>query len=160
PSPATRAADSLTTVAELLTQVGSAYGPSGHEADVRRVVQGLIPKAWSALNPTVDSAGNVIVAAGPKRDTVVFIAHMDELGFDVIRIEHDGRLVLKPLGGFYRSLWEGQPALLHETTTCALGESPLHGIFVPRDSATTNQPDTLTAWFGVDSAALVQCGVH
>jgi putative aminopeptidase FrvX len=85
---------------------------------------------------------------------------LDELGFDVIRIEHDGRLVLKQLGGFYPSLWEGQPALLHETTRCAFGDGPLHGIFIPRDKATAKQPDTLSAWFGADSAALVACGVH
>jgi putative aminopeptidase FrvX len=152
--------DSLSTVADLLTQVGSVYGPSGHEAEVRRIVRGLIPRAWNTLGPAVDTAGNLFVVAGPHRDTIVFVAHLDELGFDVIRIEHDGRVVLKPLGGFYKSLWEGQPALLHETSSCALGESPLHGVFIPREKATAKEPDTLSAWFGVDSAALVACGVH
>lgn len=160
PPAAPVAGDSLTAVANLLTQVSSVYGASGHEADVRRTVQGLIPRAWSALNPTVDTSGSIVVAAGPKRDTVVFVAHLDELGYEITRIEHDGRVIVKPLGGFYQSLWEGQPALLHETSRCALGESPLHGVFVPRDKATTKQPDTLSAWFGVDSAALVSCGVH
>jgi putative aminopeptidase FrvX len=152
--------DSLSAIADMLTQVGSVYGPSGHEADVRRVVRALIPRAWNALGPAVDTAGNLFIAAGPHRDTVVFVAHLDELGFDVIRIEHDGRVVLKPLGGFYKSLWEGQPALLHETSSCALGDSPLHGVFVPREKATGKEPDTLSAWFGVDSATLVGCGVH
>ncbi|HZS59172.1 MAG TPA: M20/M25/M40 family metallo-hydrolase [Gemmatimonadaceae bacterium] len=149
--------DSLSAVADLLTQVGSVYGPSGHEGDVRRTVRGLIPKPWSALNPTVDTAGNLVVAAGPHKDTVVFVAHLDELGFDIVRIEHDGRVVLKPLGGFYPSLWEGQRALLHEVTKC---DTPMRGVFVPRDKATVKQPDTLSAWFGVDSVALAACGVH
>lgn len=152
--------DSLSDIAGLLTQVGNVYGPSGHEAEVRRTVRALIPRAWNVLGPAVDTAGNLFVVGGPHRDTVVFVAHLDELGFDVIRIEHDGRVVLRPLGGFYASLWEGQPALLHETTSCALGDTPLRGVFVPRDKATVKQPDTLSAWFGVDSAALVACGVH
>jgi putative aminopeptidase FrvX len=157
PPAAASTPDSLSAVADLLTQVGNVYGPSGHEADVRRTVRGLIPRAWNALGPAVDTAGNLFVVAGPHRDTVVFVAHLDELGFDVIRIEHDGRVMLKPLGGFYPSLWEGQPALLHETSKC---DSPMRGVFVPRDKATVRQPDTLWAWFGVDSAALVACGVH
>lgn len=149
--------DSLSAVADLLTQVGSVYGPSGHEADVRRTVRGLIPHAWAALNPTVDTAGNLVVAAGPHKDTVVFVAHLDELGFNIVRIEHDGRVVLKPLGGFYPSLWEGQRALIHEVSKC---DTPMRGVFVPREKATVKQPDTLSAWFGVDSAALVACDVH
>jgi putative aminopeptidase FrvX len=82
----------------------------------------------------------------------VFIAHLDELGFDVVRIDHDGLVTLKPLGGFYNSLWEGQPALLHT------GAGERIGVFVPRATATTKQPDTLTAWFGVDSAELARGG--
>jgi putative aminopeptidase FrvX len=38
-------------------------------------------------------------------------------------------------------------------------EGPLRGVFVPRDSAVLKQPGTLTAWFGLDSAALVSAGV-
>jgi putative aminopeptidase len=158
PAPA-MASESLSTVADLLTQVGNVYGASGHEGEVRRTVRSLIPRAWNVLGPATDSAGNLFVVAGPAKDTVVFVAHLDELGFEVIRIEHDGRLVLKQLGGFYPSLWEGQPALLHETSRCALGESPLRGIFIPRDKATVKQPDTLSAWFGADSATLASCGV-
>ncbi|HSY82513.1 MAG TPA: M20/M25/M40 family metallo-hydrolase [Gemmatimonadaceae bacterium] len=157
PPAAPPTADSLTPVADLLTQVSTVYGPSGHEADVRRTVRGLIPRAWNVLGPAVDTAGNLFVVAGPPKDTVVFVAHLDELGFDIVRIEHDGRVVLKPLGGFYPSLWEGQRALLHEVTKC---DTPMRGVFIPRDKATVKQPDTVSAWFGVDSAALVACGVH
>jgi putative aminopeptidase FrvX len=157
PPAAPATTDSLTPVADLLTKVSNVYGPSGHESDVRRTVRGLIPRAWNVLGPAVDTAGNLFVVAGPHKDTVVFVAHLDELGFDIVRIEHDGRVVLKPLGGFYASLWEGQRALLHEVTKC---DTPMRGVFIPRDKATVKQPDTLSAWFGVDSAALVACGVH
>ena len=33
------------------------------------------------------------------------------------------------------------------------------GVFVPRATATAKQPTEMAAWFGVDSAALVACGV-
>ena len=62
---------------------------------------------------------------------------------------------LRPVGGFYRSLWEGQPALLHRD-----GAPAIRGVFVPRDSARVREPAELTAWFGVDSAALTALGVR
>jgi len=76
---------------------------------------------------------------------------------------------LRTRGGFFQSLWEGQTALLHrdddkiparDARSCgAAREGPLRGVFVPRDSAAHKQPAQLTAWFGLDSAALVKAGV-
>jgi putative aminopeptidase FrvX len=72
-------------------------------------------------------------------------------------------------GGFFPSLWEGQPALLHvgepANATRALGAcaaasvGPIRGVFVARDSAARKQPAAMTAWFGLDSAALASRGV-
>jgi putative aminopeptidase FrvX len=137
--------DSLSEVADVLSRLCNTYGASGHEQAVRDAVRALIP---SKVQSSVDTAGNLIVALGPDRDTTVIIAHLDELGFDITHIDHDGIATLKPLGGFYNSLWEGQPALLHTPNGDRLG------VFIPRTTATTKQPDTLTAWFGVDSATL------
>ncbi len=36
---------------------------------------------------------------------------------------------------------------------------PLHGVFVPRETANAKQPEALTAWFGVDADGLKQLGV-
>jgi putative aminopeptidase len=142
--------DSLSEVADVLSRLCDTYGSSGHEQAVRDAVRALIPTKFQS---SVDTAGNLIVALGPERDTTVIIAHLDELGYDVISIDHDGIATLKPLGGFYNSLWEGQPALLHTPNGDRVG------VFIPRTTATTKQPDTLTAWFGVDSATLAGNGL-
>src|SRR6185503_9827524 len=43
----------------------------------------------------------------------------------------------------------------------AFAESgPLRGVFIPRDSAAKREPTAVTAWFGMDSAALVRAGVR
>lgn len=176
--PAAAADDSLTPTARLLAALSDVYGVSGREDLVRAAVQGALPAVWRRQPTTVDSAGNLIIAAGPDRDTVLFVAHLDEIGFEVAHIARDGMVTLAPLGGFYSSLWEGQPALLHldsaaragaARSACALmgprsssGASmagPLRGLFIPREQATSKEPDTLRAWFGVDSAALAACGV-
>jgi putative aminopeptidase FrvX len=43
----------------------------------------------------------------------MFIAHQDEVGFEVTNIAGDGTVSLRTRGGLFSSLWEGQPALLH-----------------------------------------------
>jgi putative aminopeptidase FrvX len=85
----------------------------------------------------------------------MFIAHQDEVGFEVTNIAMDGTVSLRTRGGLYPSLWEGQTALLHFDTD----KPPLPGLFVPRETATTKQPEALTAWFGYDAEGLKQRGV-
>src|ERR1051325_112230 len=87
---------------------------------------------------------------GPDRDPLMFIAHQDEVGFEVTNIADDGTVSLRTRGGLFPSLWEGQPALLHVD----IGKFPVSGIFVPRENATSKQPETLTAWFGMDAEGL------
>lgn len=127
-------------------------GVAGHEAPVRDAVLGALP-AWARSRAVVDSIGNVIVAMGPDRDSVAFIAHMDEVGFEVASIMGDGTVTLRTRGGAVVPSWEGTPAYLHVS-----GAPPLRGVFVPRDSGRTRAPASLTAWFGVDSATLVARG--
>jgi putative aminopeptidase FrvX len=80
----------------------------------------------------------------------MFIAHQDEVGFEVTNIGGDGTVSLRTRGGLFSSLWEGQPALLH----VEIGKLPVNGIFVPREAATAKQSESLTAWFGMDGETL------
>lgn len=127
-------------------------GVAGHEGPVRESVLAALP-AWARGRAVVDSIGNVIVSMGPDRDSVAFIAHMDEVGFEIASILGDGSVTLRTRGGVVIPSWEGTPAYLH-----VAGAPPLRGIFVPRDSGRTRAPSALTAWFGLDSAALVARG--
>jgi putative aminopeptidase FrvX len=128
---------------------------AGHEAPVRSAMLAALPR-WARDKATVDSAGNIVVVAGPARDPVAFMAHMDEVGWEVERILGDGRVTLRSRGGAVIQSWEGVPALLHSD---APGVEPLRGVFVPRDSSRLKAPAALTAWFGLDSAQLAAKGV-
>jgi putative aminopeptidase FrvX len=145
--------DALSATANLLKSLADIPSVSGHERPVREAVQAALPP-WARQLSRVDSEGNLIVEVGPDRDPVMFIAHLDEVGFEVSNIGTDGTVSLRTRGGLFPSLWEGQPALLHLDR----GE-PVRGVFVPRDTANGKQPDALTAWFGVDAAGLKQLGV-
>ncbi|MBM4193834.1 MAG: hypothetical protein FJ202_05575 [Gemmatimonadetes bacterium] len=135
-------------------------GAPGHEHPVRAAITAALPK-WARDRARVDSAGNLVVVAGPERDPVAFIAHMDEVGFEISGILGDGRVTLRTMGGAVVTAWEGRPAYLHfDPGTDGRTAAPLRGVFVPRDSARLRAPGMMTAWFGVDSATLVSRGVR
>lgn len=147
--------DSFSPLANLLKTLADVHSVSGHEHRVREAVLEALPQ-WAKAKARTDAEGNLIVEAGPDRDPVMFIAHLDEVGFEISNIAADGVVTLRARGGLFPSLWEGQRALLHFDPPSTRGT--LEGVFVPRDTATAKQPETVTAWFGVDGATLKQLG--
>jgi putative aminopeptidase FrvX len=130
-----------------------------HEWRVHDAVLAALP-AWARVKATTDSAGNIIVAVGPEKNPIAFVAHMDEVGFVVDRIMGNGDIALKSVGGGVASSWEGEVALLDfDRTGDSAAPEPLRGVFIPRDTVRVKAPRGLTAWFGLDSAALVARGV-
>ena len=151
--------DAFSSTADLLTKLADVPAVSGHEREVREAITNALP-AWAQKLARTDNEGNLTLEVGPDRDPLMFVAHLDEVGFEVTSIAADGTVSLRTRGGLYPSLWEGQPALLHfDRVGDGPAKSPLRGVFVPRDTATSKQPEALTAWFGVDAAALKQLGV-
>ena len=131
-------------------------GVSGHERGVREAVLAALPR-WARDRAEVDSAGNLVVTAGPDRDPMAIIAHLDEVGWEVDRILPNGQVTLRGRGGAVTPSWEGVPALLHFDEA---GRDPIRGVFVPRDSGRIKLRTGLQAWFGMDSAQLVSRGVR
>ena len=149
------AQDAFSGIASLLQSLADVPAVSGHESKVREAIKVALP-AWARSRARTDNEGNLILEVGPDRDPVMFIAHQDEVGFEVTNIAADGTVSLRPRGGLFPSLWEGQPALLHFDDG---SKEPLPGVFVPRETANAKQPESMTAWFGVDAAGLKQLGV-
>jgi putative aminopeptidase len=116
----------ITDVERVLATLVESYGVSGMEAPVRAAVQRMLPR-WAKTE--TDTAGNLWLTLGKGEPTVVFVAHLDEIGFTVTGIREDGSLDLTPAGGFFPSLWEAKPALVHT------GKATIPGVFMPRDSA-------------------------
>ncbi|HEX4601078.1 MAG TPA: M20/M25/M40 family metallo-hydrolase [Gemmatimonadales bacterium] len=137
----------------VLAPLVEAYGVSGAEDAVRNAVKTLLPP-WASAE--TDTAGNLWVRVGQGDPLVVFVAHMDEIGFRVSAIRDDGTLELAPQGGFFTSLFEAEPALVHTDR----GGVP--GVFVPRDTGFTHHtPPPLRVDVGTTSrAATAARGVH
>jgi len=100
---------------ELLGELTETYGASGHEELVRLAVQRHLPE-WAKTE--TDAAGNLILHLGGahnNRPSLAFVAHMDEIGYQVRRIEPDGRLLVDVLGGGFTEYFLGHPVLIHST---------------------------------------------
>lgn len=148
PEPALVEATGHDETAQLLSTLVSRYGVSGDEGPVRDEILRQLP-AWA--KPEVDSTGNVLVTVGSGDEHVLFVAHMDEVGFRVAEVLADGRLRLETRGGLLPSVWEAQAALVHG------GRGPVPAVFEPREGWRAaekrwNGGGTLTAWLGVSSA--------
>jgi putative aminopeptidase FrvX len=116
----------LRSVEKVLAPLVESHGVSGMEAPVRETVQRLLP-AWARTE--TDTAGNLWLTMGKGEPTVVFVAHLDEIGFTVTAIRDDGTLDAVAAGGLFPWLWQGQPALVHT------GGRTVPAVFAPRDTA-------------------------
>jgi putative aminopeptidase FrvX len=85
---------------DLLRSLCSAAGPSGEEDAVAE----LLDERFASLGLPAhrDRIGNLWTAAGEGRPSVAVLAHMDEVGLVVRRVDPDGFLRVVRLGGIGR----------------------------------------------------------
>jgi putative aminopeptidase FrvX len=106
-----------------LRELTETYGASGHEQAVREQVKKLLP-SWA--KPETDAAGNLVLKMGSTKANsnakkIVFVAHLDEIGYQVRSIEPDGRLLMDVLGGGYTEYFLGHVMLLHKEDGSSVG---------------------------------------
>lgn len=101
------------------------YGASGHEENVRKtILNQLDPRIKKHVE--TDPAGNLILHLGDakpsaKTPKIAFVAHMDEIGYQVKSIEADGRLAVEVLGGGYTEYFLGHIVLIHKSDGAVTG---------------------------------------
>ncbi|HLW47869.1 MAG TPA: hypothetical protein VKW09_08900 [bacterium] len=108
----------------LLTSLSNAFGVSGFEDDVRRVIEGAVAP-W-ADEVRTDVLGNLLVTRRGRAEggpTVMLDAHMDEIGFLITHIEPDGFLRFTTVGG-----WDTRLLLAHAVTIRTRGGALVRGV--------------------------------
>ena len=140
------------STADAMKAMIEAYGVSGHEQGSRAAVLRLIPRVAPWAKPVVDERGDVVVSFGAGGDEMVFMAHTDELGYEITGIRDDGTATVRTRGGMYDSLYEAHPMVLHTA------KGPIPAVLAPRSgyvAADTASPrlDDLSLYFGVSTAA-------
>lgn len=119
----------------LLRELVSIPGLSGHEDRVRRSISNHLSKL--GIGTSTDMLGNLVAKiegdqGGPK---VMVIAHMDQLGFVVQRIEDSGLIQVTRLGGIPLKALPSQAVLL-----CPDNEPDINGVIYNKSHHATS-PD-------------------
>lgn len=149
--PAAAAAEppALSPIFAVLKELLESYGVSGHEAPVREAILKMLP-GWA--KPEVDAKGNITVSFGTGGKELLFVAHTDEVGFEITGIRNDGAATIRTRGGMILSLFEAHPVLVHTP------RGTVAAVVTPRDgyeAASEQQPDlkALALHFGTTTAA-------
>jgi len=112
----------------LIEELCQLPGTSGNEEKVRDFIlshaKPFIDEHW------IDSIGNLILLKKGLscRKKVIFLAHMDEVGFMVKHIEKNGLIRFSAVGGIESSVLPAKRVLIHgkETIPGVIGIKPIH----------------------------------
>jgi endoglucanase len=147
-----------------LEQLSNAFGVSGAESDVRKIVlEAAKPYAdeWR-----IDTMGNLFVTRKHRQDIssaplrVMITAHMDEVGFIISKVTDDGRLKFKTVGGFDQRVLLGKAVIVgKDRLPGVIGLKPVH--LLDRDKR--NKVDGIDSMYidigaGSDSSGKVKVG--
>ncbi len=106
-------AGSVSSLEETIRALVEVAAVSGSEGRVRERILELVPRELAA-DQRVDKAGNLIVRVGPPGEpAAAFLAHMDEIGFEVQDILPRGVATAASKGGGNRDLFSWHPAAVH-----------------------------------------------
>jgi|YelNatPaOPRAMG01_1025707.scaffolds.fasta_scaffold04699_7 putative aminopeptidase FrvX len=86
----------MTEMFDMLRELTDLPGVSGYETPVREYITERLGIAKVART---DNIGNLILEIGTGRPHIALVAHMDEVGLVVTKIEDDGSLRFRKVGG-------------------------------------------------------------
>ena len=89
---------------QLLKNLLFAFGPSGREGQIRKVIEDAIGMHVDSMQ--VDALGNLIAVkkgTNPNGKKIMLAAHMDQIGFVVSDADKEGFLRVHNVGGLRRS---------------------------------------------------------
>ena len=117
----------------LLEKLSNEMGVSGKEGAIRKLI---IPAIKDHVDEVVvDTMGNVYAHkaatadAGETRPTVLVTAHMDEVGFIITEITHEGMLRFNTVGGFDIRILPGKTVLVGpEKIPGVIGLEAIHNL--------------------------------
>ncbi|MFN2164698.1 MAG: M42 family peptidase, partial [Anaerolineae bacterium] len=84
---------------DLIKKLTEAYGPSGHEEQIREVIRAEVEPLADEVR--VDTLGNLIARkkGSGNGKKVMLAAHMDEIGVIISYVDEKGFLRIQPIGG-------------------------------------------------------------
>ena len=110
----------------LLKRLTETAGISGREERVRALMSDQL--AQFNLQCTTDAMGNLVASRTGKGPKVALVAHMDEVGFMVSKIDRQGFIRVMPVGGIDPQVFCAQKVMVHgnEDLPGLVGSVPPH----------------------------------
>ena len=136
---------------ELLSELSSLPGVSGSEKPVRDYV---ISKLGLGKDYRIDNIGNLIVERGSGRPHITLVSHMDEVGLLVSKIEGDGSLRFRKVGGVDDRILVSRKVMIQTAkgaVTGVIGIKPPHLMTDPEEMKKTVSYDKLRIDVGTRS---------
>ena len=119
----------------LLNRLVSASGTSGRESEVRSIILKEMKKY--IRNVKADKFGNLIAHKKGKGPTVLFIAHMDEIGLMVKSINNKGYISCSEIGVI-------EPlSLIGTRVAISTKKEKIHGIITLKKISDNEDPETV-----------------
>ena len=84
---------------DILKKLTQAYGPSGRESQIRKVIEELAKPFADEMY--TDALGNLIARKKGNGKKIMVAAHMDEIGVIATLIDDNGFIRFSPVGGVY-----------------------------------------------------------
>jgi endoglucanase len=116
------------TQIELLEKLCNATAVSGDEHEVRQIVLGEVKLIADEVQ--VDALGNVLATKfgrGEDRVRVMLAAHMDEIGFMIVKKHDDDLFQFERVGGIDERQLPGKPVLVgRDHLPGVIGAKPIH----------------------------------
>jgi len=113
-------------VFDLLNELTECPGVSGYEKPVREYIASKLKLGKTART---DNIGNLIVDVGDGKPHIALVAHMDEVGLLVTKIEDDGSLRFRKVGGVDDRILLSRKVKIHAKTgqvNGVIGVKPPH----------------------------------
>jgi putative aminopeptidase FrvX len=107
---------------DLLRKIVLVPGLSGQEAKAADFIQAALP---ASLKVQRDAKHNVWFTAGEGKPHIMFVAHMDELGYTVDKITPQGTALLKPYSSLLPQVSEARAFVIHTA------KGPVEGVIQP-----------------------------
>ena len=83
----------------FLEEMSNAFGPSGHETEVSRIVKNYVKDFTDEVFN--DKTGSLIFKIGNSGPKIMLAGHVDEIGFLCTGIDNQGYLTFHQIGGWY-----------------------------------------------------------
>lgn len=139
---------------ELLKKLTEVDGISGHERQVRNLVEEELIKVIGKENISYDNIGSLIAKKGNVGPKIMLAGHMDEIGMIVTKITEEGFIKFQTIGGWWSQVMLAQQVTLTTSNgkriVGVIGSKPPH-ILSPEERKNAFKIDNMFIDIGVKS---------